>query len=156
MADPITIGAIMMGAGGVASAVGGIKSNLDAAKAERENAKFYAEQAGFAMEAGRRTEETFLRETANFMGNQVSAFAKAGVDASGSVLSVIADTEEKARQEVAAIRTERDLNVKTAMNRQRNSAKNADRYSGFWNNALPAAGTLLSSAGSIMTRTKGT
>jgi hypothetical protein len=154
MADPFTWGAIIMGAGAAIDGVGTIVGNNAAAKAERQNQAFYDEQAVFAQEAGKRNEEIFLRSTSEFLGNQTSAFAKAGVDVSGSALMVLADTKQKARDEVTAIQKEAELNVRTAQLRGEASAANADRYTNFWNNALPIAGGTFKAAGSILRGSK--
>lgn len=141
--------AIMMGIAALgtgAQVMGQIKANKGAAEAEKQNAAFYAEQAKFAQAAGERAEDIFKRETNEFLGNQTSAFAKAGVDLSGSALVALMDTHEKAKAEIGAIRTERDLNVKTAKLRGQAAIQNADRYTNFWNNALPATGTILTNA----------
>src|SRR5690606_24620807 len=92
-------GLAMIGLGSLIQGVSGIKSNLAKASVERANAAFFMEQARFAEIAGERAEFLLRAEANRVRGQQISAFAKAGVDLSGSALSVLADTANREARE---------------------------------------------------------
>lgn len=137
-------GLAMIGLGSLMSGIAGIKSNLDQASAERANAAFFMEQARFAEIAGERAEFLLRAEANRVRGQQISTFAKAGVDLSGSALSVLADTANREERESLAIRRETELNVKMAMLRAQSSQELADSLSSFTNNALQFGASILS------------
>lgn len=143
-------GAAAIGAGSIIKTYGQIKANADQAAAERENAAFYREQAQFARDAGDRQRRIFDRESLKLEGSQISAFAKAGIDAGSGSASLFMATEALFRQEESfAIKMETDMNVRLAMLRADQAEKTARSLTDASNNTMLAAANLLSAAGSI-------
>jgi hypothetical protein len=132
------------------AAYGQVKSANDQADAERKNQKFFEEQAKFIQESGERVEGIYRRDVDQFVGNQISAFGRAGVDMSGSALLVIEDTRQREADEIAAIRKETASNVRLARMRGEGAAVNARNIqtSGY----LAAGGSILGGAGRVAER----
>lgn len=149
MADPVTIGLVAMGAGAAMSAGGNIMGNLSQADQERKNADFLDEQAQFAYDAGVRSERVYMDEATTFKAQQVSKFAKAGIQIGTSQIDAIQETNRRIGEEVAAIRAERDMNVRTARLRAQAARDKADTLGSFGYNALTAGGGLLAAGGNI-------
>ena len=85
---------------------GQIKANEAQADAERQNAAFFDMQKKQAEQATRRAQDLFEDESDFFIGDQVSAFSKAGIDISGSALLQIAGVKGQVGREKAAIAAE--------------------------------------------------
>jgi len=127
------------------------RANQDQADAEAANAAFLREQAAFFAEAGRREELLQDRESKRLFGNQVSAYAAAGVDiGSGSALAVLAESRANAVEETAAIQKETDLRVRLALLRAQQADSTAKNLRSFKNNALQLGGTALGGAANII------
>ena len=109
------MGAETIAALAVISAVGNIKANRDQARAERENADFLREEAAFAVEAGERESFLFQRDAAEIRGEQVGAFAKAGISFEGSALLALKDTDEQIIGEIAAIKRDTEFRERLAL-----------------------------------------
>lgn len=142
--DPITIA--LMGGGLLLQAYGNYQANLSQADAARKNAGFYREQAQFAKEAGERQQMIFDRETQIQYGEQLSAYAKAGVDTQSSSL-FFAKQMLFRQQESFAIKKEADMNVRLALLRADQAATQADTLEDPTLNMIQAAGPLLMFAG---------
>lgn len=113
-------------AGTIMKAYGEQQAAESEAQANLENAKLYKEQAEFAREAGERQREIFDRESEILLGDQMSAFAKAGVDTSNSSM-YLAKSMLFRSQESYAIKTETDMNVRLAMLRGDHAIAEANR-----------------------------
>jgi hypothetical protein len=100
-ADPVTIGLFVAAAG--VQMYGNHMANSAQAKAERANAAAYAEQKRMSEMASRREADIQMSEGISFVGEQVSAFTKAGINIDGSALMQIARTEMQIQQEQSAI-----------------------------------------------------
>jgi hypothetical protein len=136
-----------MAAGIAMNVYGQLKSNADKASAEAANASFYREQAAFAQEAGDRAAAIADRKNKRVLGEEVGAFAKGNVDiGSGSALDVLAEQRTIAIEEQFAIKREADMNVRLANLRANASMDAANAYRDPTNNALQAAGTILTGA----------
>ncbi len=140
---------ILIGAGAVISAYGAIKSNSDRADAERQNANYFAEQAQYAQAVGDRELGVFEDKAASLRGQQIGAYAKGGVDLSGSPLLFLEQQSIRREQEARAIRDETARRVRLAGLKSEQSANQADNYSSFSTNFVSTAPTLLSAAGKI-------
>lgn len=117
--------AIALGAGIAMQGLGKMKANADQADAEEKNAAFYREQADFAAKAGERQRMIFDRESVILFGEQASAFAKAGIDTSGSGYFLAQQNLFRA-QESNAIQEETDMNVRLATLRAEQADATAD------------------------------
>lgn len=127
------LGGALLGAGGLADAVAigdeadaaarGLKSE---AKLRREQAKEQARQAGITVDINKKRGDVIF-------GEQVSAFAKSGVELSGSPLLVLANTKDTIDRENAEIqrraRIEGELLINSAfdLEAQARKAKDAGR-----------------------------
>lgn len=149
MAAPLALAAV--GAGAIIKTYGQIKANEEQAAAERQNAAWYREQAKFARDAGDRQRRIFDRETLKLQGTQVSAFAKAGIDAgSGSASYFMAKEALFRQEESSAIKQEADMNVRLALLRADQAEKTAGSLTDPTNQFLMGAGNFLSAGGSIL------
>lgn len=143
----IMIGAMAVGT--IIKSFGQIKANNDQAAAERANAAYYREQADFAKKAGDRKRTIFDRESTVIYGDQVSGFAKAGVDTANSSF-FLAQQMLYRQTESFAIKQEADANVRLAMLRAEQSESTANALSDPLNNALMIGGNVLSLAGNFI------
>lgn len=134
----------LMAAGTALQVAGQLRSNLDQAKSELQNAAFYKEQADFAWDASLREADLSRERYTQAGGAQVSAYARGGVDISGSAASVAAGTYANMANELGAIRRKGELDFKLAMARSRNAEQNAGNLKDFGYNLLQAGGTVLS------------
>lgn len=142
--DPVTIA--LIGGGLLLQAYGNYSANMAQAEAAKRNAAFYREQADFAKKAGERQQMIFERDTQIQYGEQLSAYAKAGVDTQSSSLFLAKQLLFR-QQESFAIKKEADMNVRLAMLRADESMRNADQLSDPTMNAIQALGPLLTFAG---------
>lgn len=138
---------ILLGAGLVLQGMGRMEANAAQAEAEEENAEFYREQAEFAEKAGERQRMIFDRESVILYGEQQSAFAKAGVDTSGSSY-FMAQQMLYRTQEAGAIMAEADMNVRLATLRAKQSSETAKSLMDPDVNMMQFAGPILQAAGS--------
>jgi hypothetical protein len=137
----------LMGLGIAMQGYGRVKANLDQAMEEEMNAGFYREQAEFSRKAGDRQKDIFDRESEVLYGEQLSAFAKAGVDTSSNSL-FMAKTMLFRDQESNAIKEEADFRTRLAMLRADQAQRTADSLSDPFNNAMQVFGMGLNAAGS--------
>jgi hypothetical protein len=72
----------------------------DQAAALRGDAVALEKQAAFIQNMISRTEDVYRRKMSDLEGEQISAYAKAGVDLSGSALEVILDSQSELRMEM--------------------------------------------------------
>lgn len=140
------IQAALLGAGMVIKGIGQLKANMDQADAESKNASWYREQAAYARQVGDRQRSIFEDESQLLYGEQLSAFAKAGVDTSSSSL-FMAKTMISRQDESYAIKKEADMNVRIAMLRADQAEATANQLRDPINNILQIGGGLLSGAG---------
>jgi len=115
---------------GVIGVIGKRKAKGRQAEAERANASFLREQAEFAEISGKRELNIFERQSDRVIGAQQSAFAKAGVDLSGSALAVLAESKQQAAEEKGAIRRESEFRVRLANLRAQEAEGAAGRLEG--------------------------
>ncbi len=108
----MAVGALY-GAGHLIQGVGQYQNATAQEAQERQNAAFYREQAEFAKKSGERQRLIFDRESQILYGEQLSGFAKAGIDTSSSAEFMAREILYR-DQESQAIRAEADLNVKLA------------------------------------------
>lgn len=149
---PIALAAMAVGT--IIKSYGQIKANMSQAEAERQNAGFYREQAAFAQKSGDRKREIYDRESQVLYGDQVSAFAKAGVS-TGSSSFFLAQQMLLRQNESFAIKEEADFNVRLAMLRADQSDSTARALSDPLTNGLLAAGNILSVASNYMPASSG-
>jgi hypothetical protein len=116
----------LMAAGLLLRGFGQSQANAAQADEERLNASFYREQAEYAEDAGIRQREIFDRESQVLYGEQMSSFAKAGVDTSSSS-NYMASQILTRQRESFAIKREADMNVRLAMLRSESSDRTAKR-----------------------------
>lgn len=147
MASPV--GMALMGAGAVLKTIGQIKANNDQAEAELKNASFYREQAAYAREVGDRQKNLFDDASQVLYGEQLSGFAKAGVDTSSSSFFMAKQMLSR-QQESHAITREADMNVRIASLRADQAKQTADALTDPTNQFLQVAGGLASAAGGIL------
>jgi hypothetical protein len=114
----------LLGAGLVLRAYGQAQADSAQILAEGQNASFYREQADFARKSGERQQMIFDHESTILYGEQKSAFAKAGVDTSGSSLFMAKEMLFR-QQESYAIKQESDMNVRLAMLKASQADQNA-------------------------------
>lgn len=139
----------LMVAGGIINAFGTYVGNRSKAQAEAANAYFYNEQAKFAQLAEARQERNYVQESTTQIGQQLGAYAKGGVDFSGSPMLKFAQDSDTQYRQLDAIRTEGAQRVLIARLRAQQSQDVADQMSSFGYNALTIGGSLLGSAGNV-------
>lgn len=132
----------LLAAGLIMKGFGQYQANMAEADAEEANASYYREQAKFAKEAGERQRKIFDRESHVLYGEQLSAFAKSGVDTTYS--SYFMAKEMLYRQEESyAIKKEADMNVRLAMLRAGAAESHADSLRNPVTNLMQFGGTAL-------------
>ena len=124
-------------------------ANMDQADAERKNASWYREQAEFAKKAGERQQMIFDRESQILYGEQLGAFAKAGVD-TGASSYFVAKQMLFRQQESYAIKQEADMNTRLAMLKADQAERHAESLSDPMNNLLQFGGSALSGAAGLL------
>lgn len=145
-------GPALMAVGTGLSIYGNYQANQKQSQLEAQNASYYGAQADEITDATNREVNIYKRQNAVMFGDQVSAFAKGGVDLSGSALNVLADTKLKGIQEEGAIQEEGTLREGLARARQKESQDKADTLGSFGYSALQSSGALLNTAGNIASR----
>jgi hypothetical protein len=151
--DPFTAVALI-GAG--FQIYGQIQANNAEAEAQELNAEFFEEQKIASEMATRRELDIFDREGDAFFGDQVSAYAKAGVDLSGSILTALVGTKQKIKSERAAIEEQGRLRVKAAGFKVEEAKTNAKRArdSSFFQSIQTIAGVSSIAASRSASRSK--
>jgi len=154
---PVGTGVILgsIAAAGLAtSAYGNIKANQAQAEAERANASFLEEQARFAQAATQRELSIYRDQSEEFRGAQVSAFARGGVDLTGSPMLVLANAKARQVGEERAIIDDGKAKAREAFLKAGASMEQAERLSSFEANVLPVIGQGLSTASGFLARSK--
>jgi hypothetical protein len=136
----------LMASGTALKVIGQYQANMAQAKQELANAEFYKMQADFAKEAEFRAAALAAKNYEYTKGAQVSAYAKGGVDISGSAAGVVAQTMADKVSELLAIKRKGDIEYKLAYSRARQSEKQAATLQDTWYNLQQAGGTTLTSA----------
>ncbi len=137
---------VLMAVGTALQVAGGYKANLDQAEAELRNEAFYKKQATLSTAAAfREMHIAGVRYTAT-KGAQLSAYAKGGVDISGSAAEVIASTLADKVDEIESIRLKGTMDYTLAMSRARLSGSTAASLRDPVNNLLQAGGTVMGAA----------
>lgn len=142
--------AVAMGVGAGMQLYGQYQANKAEAKAEEQNALFYQEQAKIALEAAKREQLIFEDESEQFLGTQINAFVKGGVDLSGSALMKIAATQQQIAAESETILATGKRNERLSLLKADQANKNAKRLSSTSYNLLQAAPAALNFAGGAM------
>lgn len=145
---PLILGSMIFG--GVTKVVGNVKANAAQAAAEEANAAWYQEQAEFARQSTSRSLTIFRDEAEDFRSKQVGAVARGGVTLSGSPLLALMDTSIKRQREEESIIENGRMQRKEALMKAGASLEQAERLTGFWNNALPALGVAFDVTGKIL------
>lgn len=140
-------GSALMGFGMFMQGMGRATADWGQAEAERANAGWFREQANFAAEAGKRKLSIFQDQSKILQGDQLSAFAKAGIDTSASAW-FIANTTLQRDKEYGAIKAETDFNVRQAQLRASEADKTAQRLdssgnTNMWIGTISAVGSLV-------------
>lgn len=133
----------LMAVGTALQIYGQYSANQAQSEQERQNAEFYDEQAKFAREAMFRQSAIASQEYEFRKGAQFSAYAKGGVDISGSAAVVLADTLANKVEELTAIKRKGGMEVKLAHMRANQSRDQADTLSSFEYNFTQGMGSLL-------------
>lgn len=137
--------AVILGAG--MSAYGQMQANTAEANAELNNAEYYRQQAELAIRSAEKEKQLFDMESQQFLGTQVNAFAKSGVEISNSVLMKIAGSKQRFSNESQSIIETGKRNANMALIKERNARANADMLRDPMYNLLNIGGPLLASAG---------
>jgi len=140
MAIPIAL----MAAGTALQIVGNYQSNISQSRAELQNARFYKEQADFASASMFRSIYLTERRFEAAKGAQISAYAKGGVDLSGSAAAMIADTVSSKIEEVNAVRLKGKMEVNLALMRSKQAQTTGEALADPMNNMIQAGSILLS------------
>lgn len=145
----MSYGAIALGVGTMMKYYGQTKADQAEARSHEMNASYYREQSDYARKTGEREQMVFDRESIVLHGDQVSAFAKSGVDVTAGA-GFIAQQMFYRQQESEAIKAEADFNVRLAMLKADQSQASADylnssdrKWSNFLSAGLGAAGSFL-------------
>lgn len=105
-------------AGAIAQGVGQLQANADQARQETQNAAFYRQQAQFATQAMIREMDIANKDYTFKIGQQVSGYAKGGVDVgSGSASALLAASAADRLNTLSAIRLKGQQDYDLAMSR---------------------------------------
>ena len=132
---------------------GNYQANHAQARANRANAAFYREQAKLTLEAAKREQAIFEKESDQFFGSQVNAFAKGGVDLSGSALLYLAGTKQEMSNESVVILENGIRAANNTLLQADSLEKEAKRLTSFENQFIGAAVPALNAGGTIAGRT---
>ena len=138
---------ILMAARTAISAYGAIKSNQDKADAEKRNADYYAEQADYAQQIGERELALFGQKEESLRSSLIGAYAKSGVEMTGSPLLMLEAQAIRGEQQKRAMTLETERRVRLARLRGESSLNMSEQYGSFTNQFLSTAPTILSAAG---------
>lgn len=105
----------LMAAGTALSVFGQVYSARAQAQAARENALWLEEQANFIALSTERELELAERDQELMIGEQFGAFAKAGVEMSGSAADTIRETFSRAALELEAVRMNGQMQIREAL-----------------------------------------
>lgn len=136
--------------GGVLNTFGNVRQS-QASESQLRQEAFFLGRSARDLELNRDLSlNMFDYESKHFLGKQVSAFSKAGVDLSGSALSVLADTKMNQAIERNIIRRDFDARITKMKFDQQQARKQAgamreNRPLMFFGGMLGASGNLLSS-----------
>lgn len=143
----MAVPAALIAAGTFTQILGRYGANLQQALAERANAKFYAEQAQFARLAAERAERVAEFDYTHKIGEQISTYAGAGVDMSGSAEVTVGATVANAVNEIMALRAKGKLDVALATMRSQQAAQTASTLESPGYNLLQGGASLLTGFG---------
>ncbi len=135
-------------AGGLFGAVGAKQSADASASGMQSQADALKEQSRQVLRDSRRQADIFERESEVALGDQVSSFAKAGVDMSGSPLMVLAASERDVKNNVSDILVQgerRRASLLAAGRAAGKQAKSARRAGDF-----AAVGSILGGVGEFL------
>ncbi len=135
---------VMMGIGSALQIAGQWQANMEQAKNELLNAKFFEEQAQYARLAEMRSEQINEFDYTYKIGQQVGDYAASNVDVgSGSAAITVGGTVTNMLNELWAVKTKGELDVKMARLRSMDSQRTGEQLQSFGYNALQAGGSLL-------------
>lgn len=140
------MGVPLIVAGTALQIVGNLRANFDQARGELQNAAIYREQAALAQFAKEREIGLIARDYATTYGRQTSAYARGGVDVSGSAGLMLGMTMARYAEEAFATARKYDLESKIAMMRGDRSQEYADTLRSGEYNLLQGATTVLNAA----------
>ena len=137
----------LLAAGTVIQAVGQVEAGKAERAAAEANASLSDAEAVEHLRQSKREADIFEKNQAVVFGDQVSSFAKAGVDLSGSALLVLANTKLDIKQEAGEIRRRGEREsalIRAGADVERSNAKRFERAG-----QAGAIGSLLTGAGGI-------
>lgn len=139
---------ILMAVGTAMKIAGDYASNIDRARMETLNAEFFREQANQARMANLNELRMSAAEHSYRRGQLIGAFAGQGLDVSkGSALGIITEEVVRGQEELTALKTKGDLDVKLARLRGFSAQNTADTMGSTMYNATQAGTTLLTAYG---------
>jgi hypothetical protein len=134
---------VLMAAGTALQVFGQYQANQAQAKAELQNAAFYKDQADFAFASGIRQAELARRSYTFDRGAKTGAYARGGVDLSGSAAITISESVSQMYGELSAIKNKQEIETKLALMRSRNASDAAATLQDPLYNLTQAGGTAL-------------
>lgn len=135
--------------GGGMMAYGQYRANQAEAASERRNAAFYEEQKKLTLKAAEMDKQIFDLESDQFIGAQVNAFAKSGVEISDSILMRLAGNKQRIQAEGEQILSTGRRQARLAGMRAQSAKNNAEYVSSFEHNLLTVGGPLVTTAGNM-------
>lgn len=133
-------------AGGALSGAGQVKANRDEAEVLRRNVDRFEEMSEIAGLNQVRRERLFRQELDDFEARQIGAFAKAGVDLSGSALNKLNRTATRAADELTAIRRQSELEARASRDSANEALSRANRLESVESFGLTFGGSVLGGA----------
>lgn len=133
----------LMGAGTAAQIIGQYSSNWMQAQSELKNSAFYDQQAKIARDSAQQQEDNAEFSWSNRLGEQIGAYAKGGVDLSGSAANTVGGSIKNALQDFWNIKENGDMQVKLLRSRATQSKDTADLLSSPGYNLTQGFGTFL-------------
>jgi hypothetical protein len=145
---------IALVAGTALTAYGAIRANRAEAAAEELNQAYLNQQAEEISKTRDRELFIFDKEVVTYKKDQKTAFAASGIAGQAPLLALI-DTDAKAFREKEDINFNAATRIKEARFMGAQAGANAKRLSSFANNALPIAGSILTTGSGYLARSGG-
>lgn len=139
---------LVKGAGTALQVAGQVQESRSNRRSAKRNSDALGAEARSVLKQSKAQADLFRRNAEVIIGDQVSSFAKGGVDISGSPLLVIANTKQNISEEAAAIEINGRIEYErlvTQARRLRESGRRAGRT-----DPLRTIGTLASGAGDFI------
>lgn len=138
----------VMAAGSILSMVGRQQASVAQERAHRANADFVRAQRRYITEATQKEARVFQTSSNRFLGTQLNAYSKTGVNMSGSALLAITQTRGATQREYRSILEQgeqrlRQLNLQARSHLQAANTIRANRPLEFMSGLLGHGGSLL-------------